>query len=110
MGKISSSAKTAVTTVRSGSMRKVCGGQRSADCASEGTWQWGDSDSSLCEGILMVNINKSNKIYLALLMLLAALICNTVIYSKGMQIQFSILLLKNDKIGVELGFIEKCFI
>lgn len=43
-------------------------------------------------------------------MLLAALICNTVIYSKGMQIQFSILLLKNDKIGVELGFIEKCFI
>lgn len=58
----------------------------------------------------MVNINKSNKIYLALLMLLAALICNTVIYSKGMQIQFSILLLKNDKIGVELGFIEKCFI
>lgn len=42
------------------------------DCASENTWKWGDSDSSLCEGILMANINKSNKICLALLMLLAA--------------------------------------
>lgn len=40
-------------------------------CASEDTWKWGN-DGGLCEGILMTNINKSNKIDLALQMLLAA--------------------------------------